>query len=127
MPAEPEPLGLLALMRLHRARARARFDDTGSLVLLERQDRSLWDRALIGDGCALVERAAALHHPGQYQLHRGSLLRRLGRPEAARTADQRALMLTANPAERRLLEDRIPFPEPDPRRPGGRHEDGGKR
>src|SRR5205807_6833622 len=45
MPGEPEPLGLLALMRVHRARALARFDAPGELVLLQDQDRSLWNRS----------------------------------------------------------------------------------
>jgi RNA polymerase sigma-70 factor (ECF subfamily) len=67
-PREPEPAGLLALMRLHLARARARFDAEGELVLLADQDRSLWDRAMIADGVALLERAAAMRRPGPYQL-----------------------------------------------------------
>jgi RNA polymerase sigma-70 factor (ECF subfamily) len=51
MPDEPEVLGLLALIRLHRARAEARFDTRGRLVLLRDQDRSRWDRAAcIGPG-----------------------------------------------------------------------------
>jgi RNA polymerase sigma-70 factor (ECF subfamily) len=45
MPGEPEVAGLLALVRLHRARAAARFDPDGGLVLLQHQDRSRWDRA----------------------------------------------------------------------------------
>jgi RNA polymerase sigma-70 factor (ECF subfamily) len=67
-PREPEPAGLLALMRLHLARARARFDDSGQLVLLADQDRSLWDRAMIADAVALLERAGAMRRPGPYQL-----------------------------------------------------------
>src|SRR5438093_11878063 len=56
LPGEPEAIGLVALMRLHLARASARFDDRGELVLLERQDRARWDRARIADAVALVER-----------------------------------------------------------------------
>jgi RNA polymerase sigma factor (sigma-70 family) len=68
MPAEPEVLGLLALIRLHRARAAARFDGDGRLVLLRDQDRSRWDRAEIADACALLVRAGRLRRPGPYQL-----------------------------------------------------------
>jgi predicted RNA polymerase sigma factor len=67
-PQEPEPAGLLALMWLHVARTRARFDADGELVLLEHQDRSLWNRALIAQAVLLLERAAGMHRPGPYQL-----------------------------------------------------------
>jgi RNA polymerase sigma-70 factor (ECF subfamily) len=66
MPEEPEPLGLLALTRLHLARWPARLDSEGRLVLLEHQDRSVWDRTAIGQAVALVERAAAFRRPGRY-------------------------------------------------------------
>ena len=65
---EPEPLGLLALMRLHLARSRARFTHAGELILLQDQDRTLWDQAMIRDGITLIERAAALGRPGPYQV-----------------------------------------------------------
>lgn len=181
LPAEPEPLGLLALMRLHLARVRARFDAGGRLVTLEDQDRALWDREAIAAATALIERAAAARRPGPYQLQaaiaavhseapnwgetdweqvvglydllllhldtpvvrlnraialaqlegpaealreieplagrldayhlfhaaRGRMLRRLGRQREARAAEARALELTANPAERDLLERRL--------------------
>jgi predicted RNA polymerase sigma factor len=68
MPTEPEVAGLLALIRLHRARADARFDRDGALVLLEHQDRSRWDRESIDDATGLLERAAHRHRPGPYQL-----------------------------------------------------------
>jgi RNA polymerase sigma-70 factor (ECF subfamily) len=183
MPREPEPLGLLALMRLHRARARSRLDERGELVLLQDQDRSRWDAALIAEAGALIERAASMGRPGAYQLEaaiaavhtesatweatdwreiaglyvlllrhrdtavvrlnlaialshvggvarsldlldqlaealdayhlfhatRGDLLARLGRDDEARAAHRRALELTANPAERSLLERRLVF------------------
>jgi RNA polymerase sigma factor (sigma-70 family) len=183
MPHEPEPLGLLALMRLHRARARARLDASGGLVLLQDQDRALWDAALIAEAGALIERAASMRRPGPYQLEaaitavhaespsweatdwrqiaalyglllrhrdtpvvrlnlaialshvggadrslglldelaealdgyhlyhatRGDLLRQLGRQDEARSAHRRALELTANPAERSLLERKLVF------------------
>ncbi len=181
MPDEPEAIGLLALMRLQLARAGARFDARGDLVLLADQDRSRWDRTRIADGIALVERAARMRRPGPYQLQaaiaachaearstaetdwteilalydllvaiepspvarlnraiavrdvrgaatalaevdelapelaryhlfhatRAELLRDLGHREEARLADARALELTENPAERRLLQRRL--------------------
>jgi RNA polymerase sigma-70 factor (ECF subfamily) len=181
MPDEAEVLGLLALMRLHLARADARFAPDGSLVRLADQDRATWDHAAIGDAVALLRRAERMGRPGTYQLQaailaahatspnweatpwpaivllydglvrveptpvarlnralalaerdgpdagltemgpladrldryhlyhaaRADLLRRLGRDTEARAADQRALSLTENPAERRLLIDRL--------------------
>ena len=68
MPAEPEVAGLLALIRLHRARAATRFDPDGGLVLLPHQDRSRWDQEAIADASRLLIRAARQHHPGPYQL-----------------------------------------------------------
>jgi RNA polymerase sigma-70 factor (ECF subfamily) len=181
MPDEPEVIGLLALMRLHLARADARFAVDGALVLLPDQDRSRWDHAAIAEAVALLSRAERMGRPGAYQLQaailaahatapsweatpwdtvvslydvlyrleptpvvalnralalaerdgpaaalaeleplgarldayhlyhaaRAELLRRTGEPEAARAADRRALSLTDNPAERRLLEERL--------------------
>jgi RNA polymerase sigma factor (sigma-70 family) len=185
MPDEPEPMGLLALMRLHLARVDARFDPDGSLVLLPEQDRARWDAAAITDATALVERALRMGRPGPYQLQaaivaihatarsyeetdwaeivalydrllalqpspvvalnrglalaelvgpaaalaqidplrarlenyhlfhaaRGELLRRLDRPDEAHLANTRALELTDNPAERRLLQERLDVPQ----------------
>jgi RNA polymerase sigma-70 factor (ECF subfamily) len=68
MPAEPEVAGLLALIRLHRARAAARFGADGGLVLLRDQDRSRWDREAIDDAVRLLTRAARRQRPGPYQL-----------------------------------------------------------
>jgi RNA polymerase sigma factor (sigma-70 family) len=181
MPDEPEVIGLLALMRLHLARADARFAADGSLVLLRDQDRSRWDRATIADAIELLARAERIGRPGPYQLQaaiiaihalatnweatpwhaivaaydalarihptpvvlmnralalaerdgptvalealtplsgrldgyhlfhaaRAELLRRSGDPGAARQANLRALELTSNPAERRLIEERL--------------------
>ena len=182
MPREPEAAGLLALIRLHRARGAARFDARGRLVPLAEQDRSLWDREAIDEATALLERTArAFRRPGPYQLqaaivachaeatdfertdwaqilvlydmllrlasspvtrlHRAvavryvrgaraaldelsgldrtleryplfhavkaELLRDLGRLDEARRADERALGLTANPAQQALLEERL--------------------
>jgi RNA polymerase sigma-70 factor (ECF subfamily) len=68
MPAEPEVAGLHALIRLHRARADARFDPDGHLVLLEHQDRANWDHEAIAAAARLLQRAARRHQPGPYQL-----------------------------------------------------------
>ncbi len=68
LPDQAELLGLIALMRLHIARARSRFDEAGEMVLLSDQDRTLWDRAAIAEGLEVLGRAAALDAPGPYQL-----------------------------------------------------------
>ncbi|HSK92738.1 MAG TPA: DUF6596 domain-containing protein [Candidatus Angelobacter sp.] len=181
MPDEPEVLGLLALMRLHLARAEARFTADGDLVLLADQDRAAWDHAAISDAVALLDRAERMGRRGPYQIQAGivavhataptwgttgwdaivalydqlasleptpvvllnravavgerdgaqagmaaldglearlesyhlyhavraTLLRRLGREAEARAADGRALRLTDNPAERRLIASRL--------------------
>jgi RNA polymerase sigma-70 factor (ECF subfamily) len=181
MPTEPEVIGLLALIRLHRARATARFTPAGELIQLPDQDRTRWDHAAITDAGHLIARAAALRRPGPYQLQaaivachaeaehwedtdwvqivvlydmllhlapspvtrlhraialryvtgpaaalaeldtlagdlddyhlfhatRAELFRALDRPDDARAADQRALQLTTNPAEQRLLHRRL--------------------
>jgi RNA polymerase sigma-70 factor, ECF subfamily len=67
-PAEPEIMGLLALFLLQHARAKARLDGDGAIVLLEDQDRGLWNRDLIAEGHALVEKALRHRRPGPYQL-----------------------------------------------------------
>ncbi|SCL33816.1 RNA polymerase, sigma subunit, ECF family [Micromonospora rhizosphaerae] len=68
MPDEPEVLGLLALMLLTEARRPARVASDGSLVPLAEQDRGRWDRALIGEGQALVRRCLRRDRPGPYQI-----------------------------------------------------------
>jgi predicted RNA polymerase sigma factor len=181
MPTEPEVAGLLALIKLHRARSDARFDHDGNLVLLQHQDRSRWDHNVIAEATQLLAQAARQRRPGPYQLQaaivachaeaenwadtdweqivvlydmllhlapspitrlhraialrytagpqaaldeldtlggaldgyhlfhatRAELLRALGHPNQARSADERALALTANPAEQALLQQRI--------------------
>jgi RNA polymerase sigma factor (sigma-70 family) len=188
LPRQAEPLGLLALMKLHLARASARFDSCGELILLRDQDRSRWNRALISEAVALIERAAALRRPGPYQIEasiaachaeapsypatdwaqivalydlrlqlapspivrlhravalsevagpeaalaevdalaealdgyhlfhavRGQLLVELGRLELARAAQQRALGIARNPAERSLLLGRLDRRDKEP-------------
>lgn len=68
LPDDPETLGLLALMLLHHARRRARVDGDGDAILLEDQDRGLWDRVMIAEGVALLERALAFRRAGPYQI-----------------------------------------------------------
>ena len=68
MPDEPEGFGLLALMLLHDARRAARLDRAGALVLLEDQDRRLWDDERITEGRRVLDRAIRLAKPGPYQL-----------------------------------------------------------
>jgi RNA polymerase sigma-70 factor (ECF subfamily) len=65
---EPEAVGLLALMLLHESRRAARTSPDGELVLLDAQDRSLWNRDQIAEGSALVERALASRRIGPYTL-----------------------------------------------------------
>ena len=68
MPDDPEVAGLLALMLLHDSRREARVDGHGKLVLLDDQDRSLWDRGRIREGERLLEDAMRRRRPGRYQL-----------------------------------------------------------
>jgi RNA polymerase sigma-70 factor, ECF subfamily len=65
---EPEAMGLLALMLLHESRRVARTSSAGDLILLEKQDRNKWDRQLIAEGIALVEKALASRRFGPYSV-----------------------------------------------------------
>lgn len=65
---EPEIMGLTALMLLQQARLAARFDAGGEAILLEDQDRTLWDAKLIQEGLALVDKAMRHNRPGPYQV-----------------------------------------------------------
>jgi RNA polymerase sigma-70 factor (ECF subfamily) len=65
---EPEALGLLALMLLHDSRRTARTSSSGELILLEDQDRLLWDRGQIAEGTRLVERALSSRRVGPYAI-----------------------------------------------------------
>lgn len=67
-PAEPEILGFTALLLLQHARSEARLDADGDIVLLEDQDRGLWNRAMIAEGEALIDKAMRHRRPGPYQL-----------------------------------------------------------
>jgi RNA polymerase sigma-70 factor, ECF subfamily len=68
MPDEPEALGLLALMLFHDSRREARAGADGELILLEDQDRALWNRDRIEEARRVLDRAARLRRPGPYQL-----------------------------------------------------------
>ncbi|MDP6714971.1 MAG: RNA polymerase sigma factor, partial [SAR202 cluster bacterium] len=68
MPDEPEVTGLLALMLLHDSRRNARTDGDGNLILLDMQDRTLWDQTEIEEGIALAEHALSQKNPGPYQV-----------------------------------------------------------
>jgi RNA polymerase sigma-70 factor (ECF subfamily) len=82
-PAEPEIMGLLALMLLQRSRSAARFDAEGEVVLLEEQDRTLWDRRAIAEGLALIDKALRHRRPGALQIQAAiaGLHARAARPE----------------------------------------------
>jgi RNA polymerase sigma-70 factor, ECF subfamily len=82
---EPEAQGLLALLLLTDARREARTDAAGELVLLEDQDRSRWDAALIAEGEAVLERALRVGRPGPYQLHAAIAACHATAPSAAAT------------------------------------------
>jgi RNA polymerase sigma-70 factor (ECF subfamily) len=66
--SEPEIMGLLAHAAATAARTPARLDAEGNIVLLEDQDRSLWDRDMINEGLVLVDKALRHRRPGPYQL-----------------------------------------------------------
>ncbi len=85
MPDEPEAIGLLALMLLHDARREARVGPGGEIVLLEDQDRSLWDRTRIDEGSALVERALRMRRPGPYQIQAAIAALHDGAPTSGET------------------------------------------
>src|SRR5512143_3234621 len=68
LPGSAEARGLLALMLLHDSRREARVSSTGELVLLEEQDRTLWDSSMIQEGISIQDEAIALADPGPYQV-----------------------------------------------------------
>jgi RNA polymerase sigma-70 factor (ECF subfamily) len=85
MPDEPEPMGLLALMRLHLARAASRFGPDGSLVLLADQDRATWDHVAIDEARTLLGRALRLGRAGPYQLQAAIVAVHAAAPSYAET------------------------------------------
>jgi RNA polymerase sigma-70 factor (ECF subfamily) len=82
---EPEVMGLLALMLLHESRRPARASRSGELVLLDDQDRSLWDARLMAEGCTLVERALSTRRFGPYCLQAAIAAVHAEAPSAAET------------------------------------------
>jgi RNA polymerase sigma-70 factor (ECF subfamily) len=78
-------MGLLALMLVHESRRAARTSPGGDLILLEEQDRSLWDRELIGEGRVLVARALASRRIGPYTLQAAIAAVHADAPRAAAT------------------------------------------
>ena len=82
---EPEAVGLLALMLLHESRRAARTSPTGEIVLLGDQERSLWNRDLIAEGSALVQRALSSRRFGPYTLQAAIAAVHAEAPDAAAT------------------------------------------
>ncbi len=82
---EPEVLGLLALMLLHESRRAARTSAGGEVILLDDQDRTLWDRELIAEGTRLVERALASRRFGPYSIQGAIAAVHAEAPDAAAT------------------------------------------
>jgi RNA polymerase sigma-70 factor (ECF subfamily) len=82
-PSEPEIMGLTALLLLQHARASARFDADGQIVLLDDQDRDLWNRDLIGEALALIDKAMRHDRPAPYQVQAAiaALHARAARPQ----------------------------------------------
>jgi RNA polymerase sigma-70 factor (ECF subfamily) len=82
-PSESEIMGLTALMLLQHARAAARLDANGNIVLMDDQDRRLWNHDLIAEGLILVEKAQRLGVPGSYQMQAAiaSVHARAARPQ----------------------------------------------
>ncbi|MFG1349637.1 RNA polymerase sigma factor [Xanthobacter autotrophicus] len=95
-PTEPEIMGLNALLMLQHARAAARFDADGRVILLDAQDRSRWDRARISEGLALIDKAVRHRRPGAYQVQAAiaALHARAPRPEETDWAQIDALYAT---------------------------------
>jgi RNA polymerase sigma-70 factor, ECF subfamily len=82
---EPEIMGLTALLLLQHARAAARFDKDGQAVLLEDQDRSLWNQRMIAEGLALIDKAMRHRRPGPYQIQAAIAALHARAPTAADT------------------------------------------
>jgi RNA polymerase sigma-70 factor (ECF subfamily) len=103
MPDEGEAAALLALMLLHDSRRETRLGAGGELVLLEEQDRSRWDRAEIGEGLALVERALRFEPVGAYTLQAAIAAEHAQSPDADATDWRRIatlyeLLMQASPS-----------------------------
>jgi RNA polymerase sigma-70 factor (ECF subfamily) len=90
---EPEVMGLVALMVLQESRRAARTSPSGDIVLLENQDRSLWNRDYISEGVVLVERALASRRFGSYTLQAAIAAVHAQAPSAASTDWQQIVAL----------------------------------
>jgi RNA polymerase sigma-70 factor, ECF subfamily len=93
MPEETEAQGLLALMLLHDSRRAARVDAAGDLVVLEDQDRRLWDHAAIAEACAVLDAAVRLGRPGPYQVQAAIAACHATAPTAAATGWEEIALL----------------------------------
>lgn len=82
---QAETLGLLALMRLHHSRRRARIGPGGELIVLDEQDRRLWDRRDIQEGLAILDIALRMRQPGPYQIQAAISALHARAPTAAET------------------------------------------
>src|SRR2546425_10113123 len=82
---EPEAMGLLALMLLHDSRRATRMSPTGDLILLENQDRTLWNRGQITEGVSLVARALSLGQVGPYTIQAAIAAAHAQAPSSATT------------------------------------------
>ena len=85
MPGSAEAHGLLALMLLHDSRRNARLTPAGELILLDEQDRTLWDSFKIQEGISILDEAIALHDPGPYQVQAAISALHAEAPTAAAT------------------------------------------
>ena len=87
--AEPEMMGLTALLLLQHARAPARLDADGAIVLLDDQDRGRWNRTMIAEGLALIDKAMRHRRPGPYQVQAAiaALHSQAARPEDTKWAE----------------------------------------
>ncbi len=85
LPSSAEARGLLALMLLHDSRREARLTSTGELVLLEEQDRKLWDSSKMQEGLSMLDEAIALQAPGPYQVQAAISALHAQAPAAAET------------------------------------------
>ena len=84
-PAETEVMGLTALMLLQHARAQARFDAEGAIVLMEDQDRTRWNGPMIAEGLALIDKAVRHRQPGAHQIQAAIAALHARSPRAADT------------------------------------------
>jgi RNA polymerase sigma-70 factor (ECF subfamily) len=92
---EPEVMGLLALMLLQESRRAARTSAAGDLILLEQQDRALWDRIQIAEGIALVEKSLRSHRFGSYTLQ-AAIAAVHAEADSAATTDWRQIVMLYN-------------------------------